>query len=355
MARKHLLVVHGMGQHTDESVKAEVADAFTTAFSRYASLKDKKVADLMEIVPVSYAEIFDTFRQQRATSNEGLSEWLAGINGMQSLPLQAVAEVNDLEASLAEDTFFNTHWLDVLLYRFTFLSERVRLKVAAAIGKSIVDAQGSTNVHVLGHSLGTAVLHDTLAKAYGPENIELDGKAINLNSVSDRLAGIHMVANVSRALQSFVAVGSSIVRPGPLGCAGVFAEYRHRLDPIPMIRQFNPTNNGEWVPQTIFTSVYSLREPTSVTEANVHGLGHYLLTPEVHQLLFRLLFNFAPKKAEKAAGEAAYLATTVLGKAKALQAAFGDLGGAASEESVTKLLKTAKALKDMVQGFGEQF
>lgn len=87
----------------------------------------------------------------------------------------------------------------------------------------------------------------------------------------------------------------------------------------------------------------------------MHGLGHYLLTPEVHQLLFRLLFNFAPKKAEKAAGEAAYLATTVLGKAKALQAAFGDLGGAASEESVTKLLKTAKALKDMVQGFGEQF
>ncbi len=355
MAKKHLLVVHGMGQHTNDSVKAEVADAFTTAFSRYESLKNKKVADLIEIVPVTYADVFDTFRQQRATSSESLSKWLAGVNGMQSLPLRAVAEVNDIETSLGSDTFFNTHWLDVLLYRFTFLSERIRLKVAAAVGKAITDAQGSTNVHVLGHSLGTAVLHDSLAKAYGPENIESDGKALNLNGVSDRLGGIHMVANVSRSLQTFVTVGSSIVRPGPLGCTGVFAEYRHRLDPIPMIRPFNPTNNGEWVPQSIFTSVYSLQGPTPVTEANVHRLGHYLLIPEVHRALFRALFNFAPKKAEKTAGEALYLATTVIGKAKALQAAFGDLGGAASEESVKKLLETAKALKDMVQSFGEQF
>lgn len=354
MAPKQLLVVHGMGQHTKASIKKEAEDAFDAAFGRYPSLKKKKVSDLVEVVPVTYGDVFEEFRKARAKSNEALSTWLAGVNGATPLPLQAISEIDAIESSLGSDAFFNTHWLDVLLYRFTFLNELARLKVAAAVGKAIA-AQGSTNVHVLGHSLGTAVLHDALAKAYGPDNMVEDGKALNLNSVSQRLGGIHMVANVSRTLQTFVAAGSSIVRPGSLGCTNTFSEYRHRLDPIPMIRPFNPTNNGEWVAKSIFTSVYSLKEPTSVTEANVHGLGHYLLIPEVHLTLFRLLFNFAPKKAERAAGEAAYLETTVLGKAKALQATFGDLVSSPNEGSIQKLLENARALKEMVEGFGEPF
>jgi hypothetical protein len=123
------------------------------------------------------------------------------------------------------------------------------------------------------------VLHDALAKGYGPENISsATGRVLNLSTITHRLGGVHMVANVSRALQSFVAVGSSVVRPGELGCTSNFLEYRHRLDPITKIRQFNPTDNDGWVPHDVFKSAYQLIEPTSVSAANART-RHYLLTP----------------------------------------------------------------------------
>ena len=70
--------------------------------------------------------------------------------------------------------------------------------------------------------------------------------------------------------------------------------------------------------------------------------------------MFRLLFGFRPKKQEQEAGEDAYLENTVEGKAKALQTALGEFQPT-SLQSLQAVLEAAKALKDMVLGFGEQF
>jgi hypothetical protein len=268
--------------------------------------------------------------------------------------VQAVEQINSIEASLGQDKFFTTHWLDVILYYLTLLCEPIRLKVAEAVAESVAKA-GGANVHILAHSLGTAVVHDTLAKSYGPDNlVATSGKVLNLSPVEHRLGGVHMVANVSRALQTFIKVGSSIVRPGPLGCTSAFVEYRHKLDPITRIRPFDPTDNDGWVPHDVFRAAYSLIEPSSVTAANVHGLDHYLITPMVHLPMFRLLFGFRPRKKEQQAGEDAYSEDTVEGKAKALQTALGEFQPT-SRESLQAVLEAAKALKDMVLGFGEKF
>lgn len=42
MAKKRLIVVHGMGTHTADSVKKEVSEAFKTVFSWYSSIKNDK-------------------------------------------------------------------------------------------------------------------------------------------------------------------------------------------------------------------------------------------------------------------------------------------------------------------------
>lgn len=354
MPKKKLVVIHGMGQHDDASVKKEVSDAFSTAFKFYSSLKNATVASKVDVIPVSYNSFFDEYRDKLKQRSGPLGERLAAIDMSVPFPVEVVQRINGLEASLGRDEFFTTHWLDVILYFLTLLSEPIRLKVAEAIGKAVAEV-GGANVHVMGHSLGTAVLHDTLAKAYGPSNLVSGSrKVLNLSPVEHCLGGVHMVANVSRALQTFVKVGDSIVRPGPLGCTTVFVEYRHKLDPIPMIRPFNPTDNDGWVPHDIFRSVYRLIEPSSVTAANVHALGHYLVIPEVHLPLFRLLFDFDPRDPEAKAAEAAYVKTTVLGKAQALQAAFGD-GQISNPDSLRAVLQSAMALKDMVLGFGEEF
>ncbi len=353
--KKTLIVVHGMGQHDDASLKKSVQDAFKAAFALYPSLQGTTPASVVDIVPVSYNAFFDKYRKKPKTPAASLADRLAAVDGSVPFVPRAVSAINGLEASLAEDKFFTTHWLDVILYYLTVLSERARLHVAEAIATSVARV-GGANVHVLAHSLGTAVVHDTLAKAYGPANLMSDrNRALNLSPVQHRLGGVHMVANVSRALQTFVKAGDSIVRPGPLGCTSSFTEYRHKLDPIPRIKPFDPTDNGEWVTHSTFRLAYKLVQPSSVTAANVHDLGHYLAIPEIHLHLFRLLFDFRPAQQERQAAEAAYDATTVQGKARALQTAFGDLKPALDEDALRPLLESAKALKKLVLGFGEEF
>jgi hypothetical protein len=72
-------------------------------------------------------------------------------------------------------------------------------------------------------------------------------------------------------------------------------------------------------------------------------------------VLFDLLFGFVPGKAEREAAEAAYFATTVAGKARALQSAFGAVGTDLNEGAIRDLLDAWKQLKDLALSFGEKF
>lgn len=232
------------------------------------------------------------------------------------------------------------------------MAEPIRLRVATAVAREVRD-RGAANVHVLGHSLGTSVVHDALAKLYGSEPL-IDGNddSLKLQVNRDRLVGVHQVANVSRLLQSFRKVGASEVRPG-VGCCATFVEYRHKLDPIAKIKPFDPTDNQEWVPHAVYRHAYDLIEPSGVVSANVHDLGHYLRDPLVHLELFASLFRFRPRVAEREAALEAHLANTVQGRAAALRNVIENLD--LSRESVEELLRAAMALKDMVLAFGEEF
>jgi hypothetical protein len=353
--KKHLIVVHGMGEHTEKTIQDEVVLALNKALNSYESKAAARIQDLVKIIPVAFDDVFEKFRKDRAATAESLLKQLEGVNGARFLG-GVVQEIARVEANLGGDEFFDTHWVDVLLYRLTLLNESIRLRTAKKVVDTILAAGGASNVHVLAHSLGTAVLHDALAKTYGPDNlVDESGKALNLNPVTHRLGGIHMIANVSRALQTFIKVGSSIVRPGKLGCVSTFFEYRHKLDPITRIRPFTPTDNGGWVTHNVFVSNYALVEPTAVTRVNVHDLSHYLAIPEVHQKLFAMLIGFVPKKAEKKVAEQKFFDSTVQSKAKALQSTFGNVGTDLNEGAILDLLTTWKQLKDVVVTLGETF
>ncbi len=338
MTNKKLIVVHGMGTHDENSVEAEINGAFEVIFSRYSSLKNATPKDKFDLVPFQYNSFFEDYRKA-ITQSADVLEALSAVPGIFS-------EFADLERSLAEDKFFNTHWLDVILYRYSLLSEPIRLELAAKIVES-VKAVGSSNVHIIGHSLGTALLHDTLAKLYGPEPTDT-----KLSNTSQRLGGVHQVSNVSRLLQSFRKVGASEVRPAT-GCCSVFFEYRHKLDPFTKIKPFDPTDNGEWISHDAWNASYRLIEPSSVTDANVHSLSHYLINPLVHLPLMRFLFGFRPLKAEKDAALTQYLQGTLEGKAIALREAFETFEF--DEKSVKNLLRAGKTLKDTVENLGDSF
>ena len=346
MSKKSLIVVHGMGAHTEVSVKKELTKALETVFSRYESLERKNPMNEIDISVFVYDQYFEGYR--KAVEGRGdIVKALKSVSGeFGGLLPEAALEVGKLDLSIIQDNKFSTHWLDVILYRYSLLAEPIQLDLAVKIVAEVTQ-KGGSNVHVLGHSLGTSILHDTLARLYGPE--PMDGK---LSTVRDKLSCVHMVANVSRLLQSFRKAGASEVRP-VLGCCTNFIQYRHKLDPFPQIKPFSPTDNGGWVTHKIWEDNYQLVEPTAVTSANVHALGHYLLDPKVHLPLLRAVIGFRPLSAECKAAQDAFNETTLKGKAEVLQQSIEVLD--LSKQSVSNLLEATKALKDMVEGFGETF
>ncbi|MDZ7749684.1 MAG: hypothetical protein U5K43_13485 [Halofilum sp. (in: g-proteobacteria)] len=354
MAQQQLIVVHGMGQHTAASFRDEVLVACRQAFGLYDSLQGIDVEDRFAITPVAYDDIFDDFRAGAAERSVPMAERLGAIQGALPLAAGLARRIAGIESQITDDDFFRTHWLDVLLYRFTVLSEPVRLRLAEAVGAAIA-AHGPANVHVLGHSLGTAVVHDTLAKAYGPDQLrDPDGNDHSLSTRTHRLGSVHMVANVSRVLESFIEVKSSVVRPGELGCTSDFLEYRHALDPITWVRPFDPTDNGRWVSHAVFRSAYLLARPTSVTQANTHAIGHYLLNPVVHLPLFRILFRFRPRKREVEEASERYFALTAQAKAERLEESLEEFSPA-DRDGLRDLVRAAQQLKALVESFGERF
>lgn len=346
MSNKSLIIVHGMGEHTEASVKQEIAGALKTVFSRYDSLASKDPMSEIDLSVFAYNYYFDDYRKSVEDRNDIVSALQGVSNKYGGLLPEAASEIAKLGKSITEDSFFSTHWLDVLLYRYSLMAEPIQEELAVQIA-SEVRLKGGANVHLLGHSLGTSVLHDTLARLYGPEPSK-----VKLSTVNAKISCVHMVANVSRMLQTFRKVGSSEVRP-VLGCCTNMIQYRHRLDPIPQIKPFTPTNNGGWITPKIWEGSYQLIEPSAVTSANVHALSHYLLDPEVHLPLLHVLMGFKPLALERKAAQDFFNQTTLNGKAQALQQTVEmlDLSG----QSLKALLDAAKALKDMVIGFGEEF
>lgn len=357
MSKPKLIIVHGMGQHTAESFKKEFVDGCKWAFDLYDDFSGKSPEEYVEIIPVTYNDIFDDHRQRMANCATPVAERLKSIPGMgDDFLSSSISAITEIESEIGADDFFRTHWLDVLFYRFTSLGEVARIRLAKEISQAVGTVNGgSSRVHVLGHSLGTSVVHDTLAKLYDDDFVL--GDLDNLSDVSHKLGSVHLVANTSRALESFVNVNKSVVKPGPDGCTGCYREYRHMLDPVTWPKSFDPTDNAGWISNdSWFFKRYELIRPSSLTNkhGNTHSLGHYLANPLVHLQIFKRVFGIELSDEQKMQGHEKFIGFTLNTVADDLQNSLDELK-TVNTESVNGLIKSAKALKDYVEKLGGQY
>lgn len=346
-----------MGQHTEESFKKEFIDGCRWAFDLYPGYTGKSPEEYAEIISVSYNDIFDEHRERMANRATPILERLQLIPEMGgSFLSDAINAMTEIESEINDDDFFKTHWLDVLLYRFTTLGEVARIRLGAKISSAVGTVNGGgKRVHVLGHSLGTAVVHDCLAKLYDDDYVF--GNLGNLSDVKHKLGSVHMIANTSRVLESFVNVNKSVVKPGPGGCTYIYREYRHNLDPITWPKSFNPTDNGSWISNdSWFFKRYELLMPSSITNqhGNTHNVRHYLANPLVHQQLFKKVFGLELTDEQKLEGHDKYIGLTLAGVADELEESLEELK-TINIENVKGLIKTANALKDFVEQLGGQY
>lgn len=351
-AKPALIIVHGMGEHTRDSFEKEIVESLDYALSLYPGWKKKKIKHLIEIVPFEYNATFEQHRERMANSSVQLQERLAALRAADLHPIPD--GFADWDAELNQDDFFRTHWLDVLFYRYTYLAEIIRIDLAKLICETIENAEGAQNVHILAHSLGTSVLHDTLASLYA--TVPTHPRPTTLDPGAEKLRSVHMVANVSRLLESFARAGQSVVNPCDDGCTATYYQYRHLLDPITWPSPFEPVANDFWQdPFQLAETVYQRLRPRLITDFNTHAITHYLKNPECHAPMLKALgIKFWPSDEEIQKAYAAHAENTLQGQAQALQDRWEALKLGALDD-VKGFIKAAQALRDMLAGYGKSF
>lgn len=298
--RKHALIfVHGMGKY-DEDWDNDALSTLKAAFAEYPSLaKNFEFDKVFERVSVRYDDNFENLRAQWKDDFGGfktmfLASMDAADNGEKDKVEKKLGEVSELVGA-AEDEFLWTHAMDVILYRFfSTVRTAVNVSVAKQVLKVAKDTAKFSTWSVIAHSLGTAVLHNTLHALYETQLIAGEPP---LRPTETRPNMIAMIANVTRVLQlPTVKAFESRVRPGSAigGRATAFyLNIRHRWDPFVMPHPFEP--DVDWVGATVFDSLqYQHIRPHHILVDDlraVHDLEHYLKNPRVHAPIFRAILG----------------------------------------------------------------
>jgi hypothetical protein len=218
-----------------------------------------------------------------------------------------------------------------------------------------LEKYGSDNVSILAHSLGTAVLHDTLQKLY---TTGLDGeKHLQLNIAEHNLESIWMFANVSpniTKLNKHPWPLDSLVKPGQGGCTQLFSNTFNSWDPftIKKINRFAPPDDGNWIDSSTYRLRYVHIETTDISRLNTHSIEGYLEDPKVcHPFLrYFLKGGFKPEGEERRQGDNEF--KNVEDEARKIRDFYNTIEGKAD---LVDLLKMVKDFIKYLESMGEEF
>lgn len=295
-----VILVHGMGKHLPGEITKDFVSSINSNLNQISGHEAENIDDLVKIVEINYDGFFDKVRKKMAEKAKPVADRLEAIRkitGLVSWGADLVQKITSLESKYNDDKFFYTHWLDVIFYT-TLLGAKVRVDVAKKIAETIRDNAPQNKIHIVAHSLGTSVVHDTLSQLFRGDFIANDDIP-DLDLVTHRLKSVWMVANVSRLVNGFTDISDpyrSTVRPSPEGCMDYFRNVRHELDPFTRICQFDPKNDSNWVSRDFFESGYKNIETSAITKMNTHDFAEYIKNPKVSLPLLRQILRIIPEK-----------------------------------------------------------
>jgi hypothetical protein len=297
-----VVLVHGMGNHVPGAFKKEFVRAANAAMRQYRGFKSKRIQHLVRVEEINYDQVFERVRDEMSRFAGRNSARLGAIGSLAGLGLgiELAPKLAGIEKRFGKDEFLYTHFLDVIFYT-TMLGGKVRADVAKQLAELIAN-NPVTEIHIIAHSLGTAVLHDSLALLYRkPAGFSdaVPGLDVRLH----KLASIWMIANVSRLVHTATGLAdplNSTVRPGADGCTNFLANVRHEFDPFTWFSRFDPQNDGSWIPRESFDRGYRLIETSSIRQINAHDFSDFIENPAVSVPLLRRLVRLAPSRKELA-------------------------------------------------------
>jgi hypothetical protein len=290
-----IFLVHGIGGQSFTTLDATpkqawadpVIEAFDAAWRQLPKLKNRERKQYVELVPITYDQVFHDYLKRFGSYAKGLEEGLGdALDDGTWKDILATAE----GAAKDDAGFFWDSVFDVLLYRFgdgfaRQVHEVIMEKIMATVRKYQDEpATAGVKFSMISHSLGTAAAHAALHQLgsdpiKGNDEFTLAGGAFHLHTYVS-------LANTSRLLwlQPGDVYAKTVLRPQNQGKAyvGTFLNVAHGADPIPRPLTFAPRDWG---------LNYELLPVQHIHEANVHGFAHYLKHPKVVGRLMRSLYS----------------------------------------------------------------
>lgn len=276
-----VFILHGMGNQANDWAKEEI-NILTNFYKKEKKSSTPNFDNAFKFIPINFGHIFKNAVdqwQERAQELNTLSN-LVGAG--------YVSRLTDwLDGAGDEEDFFWSHAVDVILYRFSgYFRETVVTNVAAQIFSEFDISGRDDNWSIIGHSLGTSIVHDTIHRWY-TQGLRVNGAPLHKLGHHLRPRSIIMISNVSRVLQTDPKVmhTDSMVRPGK-ACL-YYTDINNKYDPFSRLRPFDSI---VW-PNKRNAQKFKSTPVDHIFDKNNHGLSHYLKNPLVCESIFNTLLE----------------------------------------------------------------
>ncbi|NTV48094.1 MAG: hypothetical protein HGB32_15065 [Geobacteraceae bacterium] len=279
MSKQLIILVHGMGTHHKGNMLKEYKKAIADRASGFG-ISDPSFLSNVDYEEFNYSEYFDAIRKQFAENAQARQKGFAYLTGM-GFEEKLLGQLTRFESNFGKDEFFYTHWLDVILYSTMYFGEKVRVDFIAFF-EELRKKYDHKNIHIICHSLGTAVVHDALAKYYRINSDPFDDIP-DLKTGGFNIASLWTFANVSRMvnlLNDLKDPNHSTVVTGKDGCTSNFVNIRHEYDPFTWFK----TYDRKMEDSTTFVN-------TVFKKINTHDFYEYVTEPAVARAILNFIYG----------------------------------------------------------------
>jgi len=287
MPKQLIILVHGMGTHPKGEILREFKKAITDRAKGFG-IADLSFLQKVDYAEFNYSEYFDAIRKQFAENAKARKKGFGYLAGM-GFEEKLLDQLTTFESNFGKDEFFYTHWLDVILYSTMYFGEKVRVDFIRSFEK-LRKRYDHKNIHIICHSLGTAVVHDALAKYYRTDSNPFDDIP-DLKTGNFNIASLWTFANVSRMVNLLNGLTDplhSTVTTGKDGCASNFINIRHKYDPFTWFKTYDRNiENSKTFENTVFKKI------------NTHDFYEYVTEPRVAKAILSFIYEVTVNDFEK--------------------------------------------------------
>lgn len=349
-----VILIHGMGTHTDESIKEEFNSGLKQCMQFYG-IDDFEAKNHFTLDTFNYSEDWDEKRQAFADYLEG------DIKDSLSLTPKLIKKIHSVISEFDGDDFLYTHVLDVLFYLTGVLREEQLVALAnklATVIKEYVNNTSSGDIIVVAHSLGTSFIHDVLTQIY-PNNLPPTTMGLDqLWSIATVSRLTHLITQKADPENSIV-IDHSSEEPGV--CKKFYPVF-NKYDPFCWFKRYLRTpNQGELVKTEYVRDLQKTYGDDESMRINPHDIREYFADPEVGTrflVLNGVLKDMTFEDFTKAKNK--YIATTIQGYAsenlsnikKELETLSEDIKGISGmKKKMDALLKVFDLIDEMRDEF----